>query len=85
MPDGIVGVVKRRWSYEEQARRILTRDLARLATGRPPLRILDLGCGTTSLLAGFHDHPARAACRLIGLDAHAPTIAWCRAHGFHDE
>lgn len=81
-----MGAMKRLVSYRDELEAVLADDLARLAgQAARPLRVLDVGCGTTSLLAAFNRHPARRHCRLIGLDAHAPTIDWCRVHGFHDE
>lgn len=82
----IVQSCKRWLSYPDELQSLLARDLATLARRRAgPLRILDVGCGTTSMLAGFNRLSARASCRLVGLDAHGPTIDWCRAHGFHDD
>jgi SAM-dependent methyltransferase len=51
------------------------------AAGADPARvrsILDIGCGTGRLLAGWHvDDPGR---RLVGTDLNASLIAWARAN-----
>jgi SAM-dependent methyltransferase len=51
------------------------------AGGADPVRvrsILDVGCGTGRLLAGWHaDDPLR---RLVGTDINPDLIAWARAH-----
>jgi SAM-dependent methyltransferase len=77
--------LKRALDYGGEIQALLARDLASLVAQEGSLRILDVGCGTTSMLAAFNARPSRTRCRLIGLDIHAPTIAWCRAHGFHDD
>lgn len=77
--------VKVQLSYELEVQRLIARQLEQLVQARPgPCAILDVGCGTTSMLAVFQQSPLRARCRLTGLDAHEPTITWCRAQGFHD-
>jgi SAM-dependent methyltransferase len=73
-------------SYPDEVQGVIAADLEALAArAHRPLRVLDVGCGTTSMLARFHQKAARQRCRLIGLDAHGSTIDWCRRHGFHDE
>lgn len=77
--------LKRRVSYPEEVRSLLASYLERLVRPGHTLRILDVGCGTTSELAAFQQRPARRSCHLVGLDVHGPTIDWCRGHGFHDD
>lgn len=86
MLQSAVRAIKRQLSYHSEVEAILARDLAAFVKpGAAPLRILDVGCGTTSMLATFNRRVARRSCHLIGLDAHEPTIKWCRENGFHEE
>jgi SAM-dependent methyltransferase len=78
--------LERLLTYRGEIQTVIAGDLKELVgRSQEPLRILDVGCGETSLLARFHGTRTRARCHLIGLDAHGPTVAWCRANGFHDE
>jgi SAM-dependent methyltransferase len=83
-----VATLRRFLTYGDEIQALIATDLETLVSGcvrRQPISLLDVGCGTTSMLAMFNATRARQRCRLIGLDAHDPTIQWCRANGFHDE
>ena len=78
--------LKQTLSYEQEISRLISAQICSLqGVVNHPLRILDVGCGTTSMLSYFNTVKYRKSCYLIGLDVHPPTIDWCRSHGFHDE
>lgn len=50
------------------------------------LRVLDVGCGTTSMLSELaSDKNLRSKFCLVGLDVYKPTIEWNKINGIHDE
>lgn len=78
--------LKQKLSYEQEISRLISAQICSLKGAvKHPLRILDVGCGTTSMLAYFNSVEYRKSCYLIGLDVHPSTIEWCRTNGFHDE
>lgn len=81
-----LSTIKHKLSYEHEISRLIADQICSLKGAvSHPLSILDVGCGTTSMLSYFNSIEYRKSCYLIGLDVHPPTIEWCRTHGFHDE
>lgn len=75
------------FSYDRELRRVVKKMIAGIGTQEHELlKILDVGCGTTSMLSELAgDEELRRKCYLVGLDVYGPTIEWNKASGIHDE
>jgi SAM-dependent methyltransferase len=83
----IIQTIKYFFSYDKELRLIIKRIVARACDEESrKLRVLDVGCGTTSMLSELAcEIDLREKCHLVGLDVYGPTIEWNKVNGFHDE
>ncbi|WP_178090649.1 bifunctional 2-polyprenyl-6-hydroxyphenol methylase/3-demethylubiquinol 3-O-methyltransferase UbiG [Pseudomonas sp. SJZ079] len=82
-----IQIIKYFFSYDRELRLIVKKMVA-VACDKEnrKLRVLDVGCGTTSMLSELAGEVSlRGKCHLVGLDVYGPTIEWNRVNGFHDE
>lgn len=79
--------IKECLSYETELRSIVCALLDKATDEVTNIsRVLDVGCGTTSMLRGIAKNKnIRRRFILVGLDVYPPTIEWNKTNGFHDE
>jgi SAM-dependent methyltransferase len=79
--------VKYYFSYERELKLLIKRHLEFVVRNKPGVvRVLDVGCGTTSMLSEVARDPVlMGRIYLVGLDVYEPTIEWNVINGFHSE